>query len=46
MIDVCIGMKWSYYEYLAQPTWFVDGIIKVWQEQNKSVEKSNSKIKK
>jgi hypothetical protein len=45
MIDVCTKMRWTYDEYMAQPTWFVDGIIKVWMEENKQLEKLNSKIK-
>lgn len=43
MIDVCVEMKWTYYEYLAQPTWFVDGIIKVWQEQAAAAQKASRK---
>ena len=30
MIVICDEMKWTYDQYLNQPTWFINGLTLLW----------------
>jgi len=43
MVLLCQEMKWDYFTYMSQPSWFIDLLIKV---KSMSIERQNFEIKR
>ena len=46
MIMICERMKWDYFTYLKQPTWFIDLLVMKFNEDARCENRKLKKIKK
>ena len=45
MVAMCVAMKWDYFTFMAQPTWFLTGVDQYFAERAKQDAKTARKLK-
>jgi len=46
MTALCIELKWDYFTYMAQPTWFIESIKLYYKQQHAKMKKEAARSKK
>lgn len=45
-IAVCERMRWDYFTYQEQPTWFIEGLLRKWEIDHRNQEQAAKQAKR